>query len=92
MFDKNTIRDAVGRRFFSVTFVKKDNSLRKMVCILPSADHFFSGGELRGNSERLLSVVDVNLLRAGEDPKKAWRSINLDTIVEFNFMGRNWVN
>jgi len=92
MFDKQIIREAVGRRFFSVTFIKKDNSLRKMVCVLPSADRFFSGGELRGNRERLLSVVDINLLREGEDPKKAWRSINLDTIVEFNFMGRNWVN
>ncbi len=92
MFDKQIIKEAVGRRFFSVTFVKKDNSLRKMVCVLPSTERFFSGGELKGNRERLLSVIDINLLREGEDPKKAWRSINLDTIVEFNFMGRNWVN
>ena len=80
MFDKQIIKEAVGRKFFSVTFIKKDNSLRKMVCVLPSAERFFSGGELRGNRERLLSVVDINLLRKGEGPKKAWRS-----------MGRDWV-
>ena len=63
-----------------------------MVCKLPSADRFFSGGELKGDRSRLLSVIDINLLRKGVDPKRAWRSINLDTILEFKFMGRDWVN
>tara|TARA_R100000773_G_scaffold6187_1_gene6468 strand:+ start:206 stop:484 length:279 start_codon:yes stop_codon:yes gene_type:complete len=92
MFDKQIIREAVGRRFFSVTFITKDNQVRPMVCKLPSADRFFSGGELKGDRSRLLSVIDINLLRKGVDPKRAWRSINLDTILEFKFMGRDWVN
>ena len=77
---------------FSVGFIKKDGTKRHMNCRSVSNDKFFMGGELKGNREHLLEVIDVNLLKKNKDnPRKAWRSINLNTITSLKIGGIEWV-
>ena len=92
MFIKKIVKQSVGAKMFSVSFVKADNTNRTMLCKLPKADKFFAGGELKGNREHLLEVIDVNLLKKNKDkPRKAWRSINLNTITSLKIGGIEWV-
>ncbi len=92
MFIKKLIKQSVGEKMFSVSFVKANNTERTMLCKLPTAEKFFSGGELLGNREHLLEVIDVNVLKKNKDnPRKAWRSINLNTITSLKIGGIEWV-
>ena len=92
MFIKKILKDSIGSKMFSVTFVKANSIPRTMLCKLPTADKFFAGGELKGNREHLLEVIDVNLLKKNKDnPRKAWRSINLNTITSLKIGGIEWV-
>ena len=92
MFDKNVMKKAIRNSFFSVEFVKANKQKRKMTCKLPTNEKFFSGGELLGNREHLLEVIDVNVLNNNKDnPRKAWRSINLTTLTSLKIGGVEWV-
>ena len=92
MFIKKLIKQSVGEKMFSVSFVKADNTNRTMLCKLPTNEKFFNGGELKGNREHLLEVIDVNLLKKNKDnPRKAWRSINLNTITSLKIGGIEWI-
>ena len=92
MFIKKILKDSIGTKMFSVTFVKANSIPRTMLCKLPKADKFFAGGELKGNREHLLEVIDVNLLKKNKDnPKKVWRSINLKTLTSLKIGGIQWV-
>lgn len=70
------IQKANGK-FFSVTFEKKDGTLRKMVCRTGVKKHL-KGGELKHNPAELghLVVFDVQ--------KKEYRTINLNTVKEIS--------
>ena len=92
MFIKKIVKQSIGAKMFSVSFVKADNTNRTMLCKLPTNEKFFSGGELLGNREHLLEVIDVNVLKKNKDnPRKAWRSINLNTITSLKIGGIEWV-
>ena len=92
MFIKKLIKQSVGEKMFSVSFVKANKTNRTMLCKLPTNEKFFNGGELLGNREHLLEVIDVNVLKKNKDnPRKAWRSINLNTIFSFKMRGKEWV-
>jgi len=92
MFIKKLIKQSVGEKMFSVSFVKANNTERTMLCKLPTAEKFFSGGELLGNREHLLEVIDVNVLKKNKDnPRKAWRSINLTTLTSLKIRGVEWI-
>ena len=92
MFIKKIIRQAIGTKFVSIEFIKADKTKRKMLCKLPTNEKFFSGGELLGNREHLLEVIDVNVLKKNKDnPRKAWRSINLTTLTSLKIGGVEWV-
>ena len=92
MYITKLIKQSVGEKMFSVSFVKANNTERTMLCKLPTAEKFFSGGELLGNREHLLEVIDVNVLKKNKDnPRKAWRSINLNTITSLKIGGIEWV-
>ena len=92
MFIKKLIKQSVGEKMFSVSFVKADNTNRTMLCKLPTNEKFFSGGELLGNREHLLEVIDVNVLKKNKDnPRKAWRSINLNTLTSLKIRGTEWI-
>ena len=76
---------------FSVSFVKANKTNRTMLCKLPTNEKFFNGGELKGNRDHLLEVIDMTLLRKGANPKKVWRSINLNTLTSLKIGGVEWV-
>ena len=91
MFIKKLIKQSVGEKMFSVSFVKANNTERTMLCKLPTNEKFFNGGELKGNREHLLEVIDMTVLRKTKDPKKSWRSINLNTLTSLKIRGVQWV-
>ncbi|HSG31634.1 MAG TPA: hypothetical protein VLB82_08825 [Thermodesulfobacteriota bacterium] len=62
-----------------------------MLCKLPTNEKFFNGGELKGNRDHLLEVIDITVLRKTKEPKKSWRSINLNTITSLKIGGIEWV-
>ena len=88
---KDTIKKAVGSLLFSVEYEKADKSKRTMLCKLPTNKKFFSGGELKGDRDHLLEVIDVTILRKTKEPKKAWRSINLNTLTSLKIGGIEWM-
>lgn len=67
------IKQLVGSKFFTVEFLKKDGSKRKMLCKLGVKKHL-KGGKLGYDADKVnnLIVFDVN--------KKAYRTVNLDTL------------
>lgn len=69
----NLVKSTVGNKIFSVEFVKKDGTLRKMHCRLNVKKHL-KGGTKKYNAEarNLLTVFDLQ--------KKQYRTINLNTI------------
>ena len=76
----------------SVGFIKKDGTERHMKCRTVSNDKFFMGGELKGNREHLIEVIDLDALRKNPtQPTKAWRSINLNNIFSLKIGGPQWV-
>ena len=92
MFIKKLIKQSVGEKMFSVSFVKANKTNRTMLCKLPTNEKFFNGGELLGNREHLLEVIDVNVLKKNKDnPRKAWRSINLNTLTSLKIRGIEWI-
>jgi hypothetical protein len=92
MFKKDILKKAINNKLFSVEFVKADKTKRTMLCKLPTNEKFFSGGELKGDRSHLLEVIDVTVLRKNPDePKKAWRSVNLNTLTSLKIGGVEWV-
>ena len=91
MFKKDILKKAINNKLFSVEFIKADKTKRTMLCKLPTNEKFFSGGELKGNRDHLLEVIDVTVLRKTKEPKKAWRSINLNTLTSLKIGGIEWI-
>ena len=92
MFIKKIVRQSIGTSLFSATWIKADGKPRTILGKLPTNEKFFNGGELKGNRDHLLEVIDVNLLKKNKDnPKKVWRSINLNTITSLKIGGIQWV-
>jgi hypothetical protein len=91
MFIKKNVKQSIGSKLFSVQFIKADNTKRTMLCKLPTNEKFFNGGELKGNRDHLLEVIDITVLRKTKEPKKSWRSINLNTITSLKIGGIEWV-
>ena len=92
MFKKDILKKAINNKLFSVEFIKADKTKRTMLCKLPTNEKFFSGGELKGDRSHLLEVLDVTILRKNPDePKKAWRSVNLNTLTSLKIGGVEWV-
>ena len=86
------LKKAINNKLFSVEFIKADKTKRTMLCKLPTDEKFFAGGELLGNREHLLEVLDVNILKKNKDnPRKAWRSINLTTLTSLKIRGIEWI-
>jgi hypothetical protein len=77
----NEIKNLAGSQIFSVKFVKKDGSLREMVCRLGVKKHL-KGGELAYDAKGMgyLPVFDMQ--------KEDYRMINTNTIVEIKINGQ----
>lgn len=59
--------------FVTVTFLKKDGTIRKMNCRM-GVTKYLKGGESKLNAEQYVTVFDVT--------KSAYRAINRETILE----------
>jgi len=71
-------------RFFSLTFTKRDGSVRKMVCRLGVNRHLVNGGEHTGlGKPGLLTVYDVRA--------KGYRSVRLDSVMTMGAGGMRFV-
>ncbi len=70
----------VGGKIFSVEFIKKDGTLRKMICRLGVKKHL-KGGSLGYDAEALnyLTVFDLQ--------SEEYRTINVNTLKCFTFEG-----
>lgn len=74
------LRELVGNKIFSAEFIKKDGSLRKMVCRLGVKKHL-KGGELGYDAEALnyLTVFDIQ--------SEEYRTINVNTLKRITIDG-----
>ena len=77
----NDIIEMAGNNIFSAVFIKKDGTLREMVCRLNVKKHL-KGGELKYDAKGrgLLPVFDMQ--------KEAYRMINLNTLVRLKISGK----
>lgn len=77
----NLIKKLIGNKFFSVTFIKKDGTLRNMNARLGVTKHL-KGGTKKYNTDSLnyLTVFDLK--------KKAYRTINLNTLKSIKVDGK----
>jgi hypothetical protein len=91
--NKKNVKLSIGNSLFSATFIKADSKPRTILGKLPTNEKFFNGGELKGNRDHLLEVIDINLLKKNKDnPRKAWRSVNLKTLTSLKIGGIEWMN
>lgn len=76
----NQIRELAGNNIFSAKFIKKDGTLREMVCRLGVKKHL-KGGELAYDAKSMgyLPVFDMQ--------KEEYRMININTLVEIKING-----
>lgn len=77
---EEAIREAVKKangRIFSVEFVKKDNTVRKMICRTGVKKHL-KGGELA------YDPIEKGLLAVFDMEKAEYRMINLRTIINIS--------
>lgn len=84
---------------FTVDFVKKDNTIRKMNC-KTNIKKLIKGDEGKGLQynpldKLLMPVVDlqelVRLRKAGDNEYRAWRSINLQTVIHLKIDGKEFI-
>lgn len=73
--DKQSIINLVGNKFFTITFVKKDGTLRKMNARLGVKKHL-KGGKKSYNPD------EFNYLTVFDLKKKQYRTVNLNTVKE----------
>ena len=92
MFIKKIVRECIGNKLFSATWITAKNEPRTILGKLPTNEKFFNGGELKGNREHLLEAIDITLLKKNKDkPKEVWRSVNLTTLTSLKIGGIEWV-
>ena len=69
-------------KFFGVTFVKKDGSIRDMTCRTGVAKHLKVGGMKLYNYNNLIVVFDVQI--------NDYRNVNIDTLKSLRANGRSY--
>jgi len=77
--------------FFQITFKKVDGTIRTMNCRIVKDKKFFKGGELKGDREHLLEVIDISLIKKGLDPTRCWRSFKIANLISLKAKGLEWV-
>lgn len=68
-------------QFFTVEFIKKDGTLRKMNCRTGVKKYLSNNGK----NIKITRPIDNGILRVYDIKKEAYRSINLDTVKKINF-------
>ena len=75
---KKLFRNLVGNKIFTVTFEKKDGTMRVLNGKLGVTKHL-KGGKKGYDYKHLITVFDLK--------KKGYRTVNLDTITEIKAQG-----
>lgn len=85
-----TMIESAGGRFAAVTFVKKDGTERTMQ-VQPAANKFHVLGDAASPSAQQAvetrAANNPHLYNVWDVAKKAWRSINLDTVRQISING-----
>lgn len=81
MENLDSIIDATNGRIFSVVFIKKDGTGRRMVARL-GVTKYLKGGSATLDREQYIIAFDM--------VKKSYRAINRDTIVSVEAMGGHY--
>ena len=77
---KNDIREMVGGKIFGVSFIKKDNTKREMVCRLKVRSHLRGGTSTNANVADNLVVFDMGICE--------YRCIPMSRLLQVRFQGR----
>lgn len=77
------IQTMVKNKIFSVIFEKKDGTLRKMHCRMGVTKH------LKGGTKKY-DAASLNYLTVYDLQKKAYRTINVNTLKQLRFQGQTW--
>jgi hypothetical protein len=77
------IKETIGNKIFSVSFVKKDGTLREMVCRF-GVTKYLKGGEMNHDPK------DYGHLVVFDMKKEAYRTINFNTIKQIKFEGKTY--
>ena len=72
----------VGGGIFTATFIKKDGTIRKMVCRFGVKKHLKGGASTTAHIDNLMCVFDME--------KNAYRCINTDTLLSLKFGEYVW--
>lgn len=80
---KELITSLKNGTIYSVTFIKKDGSVRLMNSIKGTRKGV-KGVGLKFNAEEknLIPVYDIQLKKAGNPEDKCWRMVNVSTLLE----------
>ena len=82
MITKETLERLVEDQFFTVEFIKKDGTLRRMNCRLGVTKHLRGGESTVAYLPHLVPVYDMKA--------KAYRVINLKTLVSITADGMHY--
>jgi len=77
------IKQTIGNKIFSVSFVKKDGTVREMVCRFGVTKHL-KGGEMNHDPMELGHLVVFDM------QKEAYRTINWNTVKQIKFEGKTY--
>ena len=78
---QETLNNLKGGTIYSVTFVKKDGSIRLMNSIKNTKKGVTGEGLKYDAQDRgLIPVYDLQLAKKGEAENKCWRMVNVNTV------------
>ena len=88
---KEKLKSLKGGTIYSVTFVKKDGSLRLMNSI-KGTQKGIKGEGLKYDAEEkgLIPVYDLQLAKQGEAENKCWRMVNVQTVQTISAEGETF--
>ena len=82
----NTARKIIaneGGKFFSVKFIKQDDTVRKMLCRRGVVKYLKGGKSTLAGKENYVPVYDMQV--------KGYRPVNTDTLLELNADGVHYI-
>lgn len=77
----NLIKSTNGK-IFSVTFLKKDNTLREMVCRLGVTRHLQGGEDNKAHLPQYINVFEM--------ASEKYKTVTLDTITKIGYSGNTY--
>jgi hypothetical protein len=79
----NAFKELVGGKIFSVEFIKKDGTIRRMTCRF-EVKKYLKGGSLA------YDAASLNYLTVFDMEKKEYRTVNLNTLQKLTFEGNTY--